>query len=708
MMKWLRKHTKQIMLVVVLLAMFAFVGGPALTGFLRPKQNMDYARIFGQVVTQEDLLPVQRYLGVFERLGIQWRYGGEGMSVGHWYMLTHEAEKAGIVVTEAEIDKVMESFLSQPRSAEIIESLRKRQRMSMSEIRQAFQSFLAVRKNATRVGGSAMPSEPEVRHYAKATEEKIQVRFVPFNANFFVDQETPVSEEVLQAQFEENKEFSPEESETGFGYRHPNRVKLQYIIAKLQSIRPQIEVSPDEIASYWKMNKAAYTKVEYVDEPAPATTGPAATQPAPKPKKTRVERMMKFSEAQDLVKRDIQASKAKRLAEQAMRKVASSLLKPWYAEHTDQKTGFKPIPEIARDPDHMRSICDRVKQEFGIPLDFIETPLLSAKKLGTWQDLRNVTSVGSGPEQLNIANYAFAIPPFLEGERGEGGASLQMFQPPDAPMIGTTGGGYQFVDGQIVQTQGEMDRLVLFRVVEAAEAAPPVSLDEVRTDVERDARLRLAFDVAEPVAKEFYSVARRIGIEQAMALFKDYLKDKGVQKVNEPPAFSRRTSLAQLGSREAYRDAVMAGKSTLGPSNISGVGSSEIFVDACFELAEDGYVCDAVEVPETERTGRATTQPAATPAPVVRLLPLPKMGKWFVIELVELQSVDSAKYNTELRDLAFQSLMRERGAAVENTWFEPRNIEKRCGFEALDEEEPPETDEGIQAEDDEPDESSDS
>ncbi|MFH1419765.1 MAG: hypothetical protein ABII12_15945 [Planctomycetota bacterium] len=702
MMKWLRKHTKQIMVVVVLLAMFSFVGGAALVGFLSPKQDQGYARIFGQEVTQRDLSPTQRSLSVLERLGIPWRFGGEGMGVGHWYMLTREAKEAGIVVTEEEIDKVMDGFMRQPRAAEMIDSLRKQQKFSMSEIRLAFEGYIAVRKNADRIGGCAMPSEPEVRHYARDTEEKIKIRYVPFNATFFVDRDTPVSEEVLQAQFEENRDFAPEDSATGFGYRHPKRVKLQYVIAKLQSIKPRIEVAPDEVATYWKANKAEYTRTEYVDEPAPptsapATTGPAATQPAPQPKKNRIERMMRFSEAQDLVKRDIQANKAKRIAEQAMRKVASSLLKPWYAVQTDQKTGFKPIPEIARDPDHLRSICERVKQEFGIPLDFVETPLLSAEQMGTWQDLRGVATAGSGAERLTISDFAFAIPLFMEGAHGESGSSLQLFQPPDAPMIGSSGMSYKFVNNQMVPVPGEMDRLVLFRVVEAAEAAPPASLDEVRADVERDARLRRAFDVAEPVAKEFYSVARRLGIEKTMTLFEDSLKDKGVRKVTEPEAFARRTSLAKLGGREEYRNALVEGLSTVGPSTVSGIGSSETFVDACFELADGGYASVDVDVPTTERIDRATTQPASTPPPVVRLLPLPKLGKWFVIELVDLEWIDDQKYNSELREQAFQMLMQERAAAVTDSWFDTDSIEKRCGFEQiLDEESPPDTDEGVQ------------
>lgn len=53
MMKWLRAHTKQIMVVVVLLAMLSFVGGSALVEILAPDPAKSvFGKAFGHDITQ--------------------------------------------------------------------------------------------------------------------------------------------------------------------------------------------------------------------------------------------------------------------------------------------------------------------------------------------------------------------------------------------------------------------------------------------------------------------------------------------------------------------------------------------------------------------------------------------------------------------------------------------------------------------------------
>ncbi len=103
-----------------------------------------------------------------------------------------------------------------------------------------------------------------------------------------------------------------------------------------------------------------------------------------------------------------------------------------------------------------------------------------------------------------------------------------------------------------------------------------------------------------------------------------------------------------------------------------------------------------MEAPQTPRILAATTQPAATPAPKVRLLPIAKLKKWLVIELLGTEEVDQEKFDSQLRSTAQWRIKQERELALRLDWFNPENIEKRCGFEKIEAAPPAGADEGIE------------
>ncbi|MBN2563976.1 MAG: hypothetical protein JXQ75_23925 [Phycisphaerae bacterium] len=712
MMKWLRKHTKQIMVVVVLFSMFAFVGGSALQWILSPSRSADpYARVFGKEITFLDMYPAQRDTSTLERLYLSWKYDlpNWDMTVRHWYVLAQEAERAGIVIPDEEVEEALQLRVQlleqQGFPADYLDVLRTQSRITPIEVRRALRQHLAIQKNAARVSDAATPSEAEVRHYVRDTANNVRVRFVTLDAQKFLDPNETFTEEALRAHFEANKDVDAGDSETGFGCRYPRRVKVQYILASISEIEPQVAVTFEEIKDYWKKNKGQYKKTIQVDAPDP-TTGPATTQastrPAEPPKKVSKEVEKSFSEARADVERAIRKKKALQTAEEAMRKAARELLRPWEGQKTDVRTGYKPIPQVAQDPDHMRSISEAMSREFGIPLEYKETPLSSMDTLSKDSTLRSVRLEGGGQESISLTDYAFRVPPFVKRAMAEEtGPCLQLFQSPDVPLKGTA---YQFAHGQFTQSEN----LVLFRVVEAREAEAPTSLAEVRGDVERDLRVVRAFERIEPVAKEIFAVASRLGVQDAMTLFEELRTKRGVRDAISPAPFSRRVSLADSKDRAEqarYLEALEAGKPTLAAPNVPSVGASKEFVDACFEMAVEGWQPEEVDSPETEQVQAATTMPAATPTPVVRLLSIPKLRKWFVIELLGTEDVEQDRFESELREAAYNSLRGERRLKLRMDWFKPENIDARCGFEFIapeEAEEPSGSDEGIDAADQPP------
>ncbi len=234
---------------------------------------------------------------------------------------------------------------------------------------------------------------------------------------------------------------------------------------------------------------------------------------------------------------------------------------------------------------------------------------------------------------------------------------------------------------QRFQATNESDRISESRVVarvEASEAQMPASVDEVRTQVEKDLRIEAAMKSLEPTVRELSASARKIGLKSAVALFDDLKKKQPELAAIEPPPFARSVSVMS----QELRKLLTEGKPTLVAPNVSGLGTSQAFVDACIEMLADGWKAEAAPA-AGDKLKLATTRPALTPEPAVRVVALPGMGKWCVVERVGAERVDTDKYATSLHQSGYGRLMGERGAALLTNWFSAPNIEKRTQYERI-------------------------
>jgi len=247
--------------------------------------------------------------------------------------------------------------------------------------------------------------------------------------------------------------------------------------------------------------------------------------------------------------------------------------------------------------------------------------------------------------------------------------------------------------GKYGLVEGSTERFVIFRVVEAQSAGVATSLDEVREEVERDVRLQRAFDEIKPIAEELCAVSERLGVEQALSLFKDLRTTRGVREAISPPPFARLEDQVRREDKANRRERsqkalelLLAGKPVLVPPDVRGVGSSAEFVDACFEMARPGWKAPHCQAPATTQMAEAAMRPAAVPEPVVSVLPLQKLHKWFVIQLLNVQPVDQNAYETRLKQGGYEALVSERARVMKSNWLKPENIENRCRYERRAEE----------------------
>jgi hypothetical protein len=118
----------------------------------------------------------------------------------------------------------------------------------------------------------------------------LEGNYVTFNSASFAHKIDPPSDELIQAHFDQYKSVAPivtDENEFGFGYKLPDRVKLEYLrvdakVVENTVVKPELEnmdvVAREELlVNYWQENKKSY---QVTPKPAPDAT-PDIPAPAP-------------------------------------------------------------------------------------------------------------------------------------------------------------------------------------------------------------------------------------------------------------------------------------------------------------------------------------------------------------------------------------------------------------------------------------------
>lgn len=672
MMKWLRKHTKQIMVVVVLLAMFSFVGAQGLYEWLAPNaSDVVLWRAFDKDVTQADMNRAKYDTELLSGMGIRWEMPSmdEDFQLRHWYMLAEEARRNGIVAPDSDVEQVVAQLDSAFAQAGGIDVMRTRYGAGKPQIREAIARNMTVSINATRVTRAGLPSEPQVRHYVRDTQEKIKVKMAVFDATKFVDETAEFSEQDIETQFAKYRNELRDENQDGFGYRFPRRVTIQYVSVSPTALRSQVDVSEEEAIEHWKQNKEKY--VEFVSVEVPAD--PNTTQPA-EPKTINEQRPKPFSKARMQVENELRVVKSSRIAKQVMNRLANELAKPWNDVPRDEKTGYKAIPDEARNSDVMRNAMLRVAADFGVTLEYGQLDRITEEDIETNDKIRNAGLPGEDGRPVPISDLAFRIPMFHTPDHPDDlDLRLQLFQAPSSPMVDERQ-SFRFdpVTRQPVRTS-EVSKYVLFRVLEGFEAAPAASVDEVRDLVIKDLREKRGYEKMQDVATEFAAVASRLGTEAALTMFDELRTDRGIRTISAPPAFAR------MKRRAVTPGDLNDDESILEPALVPEVGQSAEFIESAFAMVSDDWTQPSFIV-ASDRVEAAMAETAAVPEPKVQLIELPRLRKRVVVELAGHEPVDKNTYATQHRNGGYQVLSGNRVQKLLLEWSSPKNIEARCQY----------------------------
>lgn len=450
-----------------------------------------------------------------------------------YILLKDEAAQAGCAVSQKYAGDALNIVIpqltnNQIDAASLVKNISSSSGMSDEQIVGIFADILSVMTYSRIVTDIENVTQSQLENiYARANEE-IDVNFVQFSADQFVDKVPQPSQAQLTGQFEQFKDVTAgritEENPLGFGYKLSPRVALDYMIIKLDDLK-QNATPPtnEEIEDYYRQN---------LERPPITTEVPLDPND---PNSEMVKRQKSFSEVADMIKRGLIARKVNLLASKILNQAI---------EKTDG--GFETIDFETADLETFKakagdynSVAQNISKEYDVKIYNGRTALLNAEDIQSNRYLGSLAMVGQSRMPTQLTKLAFAVT-----QLGDEAAKLGPFEPA-APKLFVTIGPLSDRGNSIMG---------IVRVVDAENSQAPESIDfsyeknlhnidetaSVENDkfvlkdvVVQDCKKLLAAEIAEKAANEFTELVKKQSWDEALNKIN---ASYGKKDVNEPNA----------------------------------------------------------------------------------------------------------------------------------------------------------------------------
>ncbi len=508
--RWFRKNRTKVMAVVVVVLMIAFIGGSALTYLLSPTRGSRYKAVayFGnnRKITNYDLslarqeLEILRLLGAHDLLRAQDLRGfllaellfSEGrppmalinqlkqtirsgrFSIGdkqindiynrsmqsyiHWLLLKNEAQLAGIRVKNDEVGELLGKVIPQLFNGQTytqrIEMLMNRYGIPEAQLLETFGKLLAVLQYAHLVCSAEDVTVSQVRWLAGCEKETIDVEFVKFDSAVFIGNKEQPNEEQMLDHFNKYKEIFAgdisEENPYGFGYKLPDRVRLEYIAVKLDDISPTVTPpTPQEMEDYYRIHKSQFT--ESVPEDPNDPNSPL------------VERVRSYADVASFISkqllRDKINSKAESILQEARTQTEANL-----QDIDTESLSAEQLKSAAGGAGDYGTVANKLAEKHKIKIYTGQTGQLSGADIDADEYLRRLYMLGQGRSPVRLRQIVFSIDELQVGQNTSPG-----------PLDGQRSKLFENI-GPVRDLLAEA--MLLVRVTRAEKASAPESIDQ--------------------------------------------------------------------------------------------------------------------------------------------------------------------------------------------------------------------------------------
>lgn len=463
----------------------------------------------------------------------------------YWLLLKKEADLAGIRAVKDNAGRILGSVMPQlfpgQTYSQGITTMVNRLGVSEDKILATFAELLSILEYAKAVCSNEAFTMQQIRHDVIIQAETVDVEFVRFDSSVFAEAEYQPTEQEISAHFNKYKQFFAgsvsEENPYGFGYKLPDRVRLEYIVLKLDDVAEIITPpAQEEVEEYYQKYREQFVEQIPSDpnDPNSPLTG-----------RTKSYAEMAVFISKQLLQNKIN-SKTNGILQQA-KGLTEAALQESDVEQTDLTS--EDFAKLAGD---YNATADQLSKEHNIKIYSGQTGLLSARDIEMDPNLAALYLEGYGyhpvqnPATVRLSKVVFAVDELKVSELGRFDVAK--------PRMHENIGPLKDVGGKII---------ALVRVIETQEAFEPEKVDysfnintlkvdttdqssadriySVREKVVEDLRKIAAMDTAKAKAEELKRLVARRGYDDAIEEFNKLYGQQNASSEDDPNTFKLQT-----------------------------------------------------------------------------------------------------------------------------------------------------------------------
>jgi len=424
----------------------------------------------------------------------------------YWLLLVEEAHLAGVRIPKeaarAQLKEIIPQLAKGATYEQFVGAVVKRYSVSEEEVLETFADLIAIIEYGRMTCSIQNRTVQQVLHETADESQGIDVEYVVFDSSTFAEQAWQPSEEKIIEQFEKYKGFFrgdvSGDNSYGFGYKLPERVKLEYIAVGLDDVASTVpKPTQQETEEYYQQHLSFFTRGVPSDPNDPNSPMEAQTR--------------SYAEVAVLISKGLYQQRVDSKAEQILLDAKSiteanvSGLDSERTRPTDEQ--FKKLAG-----DYGKTAAE-LSEKYKLRVYAGKTGLLSASDIQGDARLRALYLGGTSFTSVGLMRVVFAVEQLKASELGP----LDASPPRLYENIGPLKEAFESMDGY----GGK--HMMLVRVIAAEEAAEPRSVDE-------KLNRRAVLFGREPAAEEDANSIRELVVEDLKRLA---AMDKTSEKANQ-------------------------------------------------------------------------------------------------------------------------------------------------------------------------------
>jgi hypothetical protein len=527
MQKFVRRHQKKFLALftVGLMVTFAINSGNKSTNKARNETiiaQTDDGPVYGadKEQAEQEWRLLERYLGQ-DLIGILAVSPPPDTDPSMWRAMRQNSEERANAIVQ-DIQANPETFLLLVREArkagvrasgEIYQSVTEQTAPYMGQLdddtqalfHEALTDLLLIRANFERVASNIKISQPTIENSLASSTQSMKLDVVPISSGDFASKIPAPTPQQIADQFKRFANVDPTVPDPtgnpfGFGYRLPERVKIQYF--KIDRASAQAVIDGKKSAYDWDVEARKYYYAHPTEfaSTQPASTQPSSDSPAVKP----------FAEVHQDALNKVKEAMIMPLMAQAQNRLTTMLNADWRTWSSSATTvptaaslamGDESYPTYL----YMRKPAKAVYNEFQVTVEPNEVDNNQNGRSYLYApDLAGVTGIGMSslnPDDQQHTNFPLIVMKQLADwlkrpDRDSATARADLLKP-SQPL------------------EDDKGNIYIYRITDARPAEPPSSIDQVASQIDADLRKAAGYQLAKEAGTQLLTAAKTTSLKSA-------------------------------------------------------------------------------------------------------------------------------------------------------------------------------------------------